>query len=88
MDITVFTDLIATVGFPIAVVIALGLFVWRIYKKSEDREEALLLEIKENRDINAKALSTLGLYAERLGVIEQDVKEIKTDLIVITEHLE
>lgn len=81
MDYTLFVELIGTVGFPIAVAIAMGAFIYKIYKKSEEREDALREEIKENREINAKAVSTLALYAERLGVVEQDVKEIKTILI-------
>lgn len=81
MDYTIFVDLIGTVGLPIALVIAMGAFIYKIYKKSEEREDALREEIKENRDINAKAVATLALYAERLGVVEQDVKDIKTILI-------
>lgn len=78
MEMTVFTELIATLGFPIALVIAMGFFIWQIYKQSVDREEKLMLEIAENRAVNAKAIETLTLYAERLGNIESDVKEIKT----------
>ena len=85
MDIALFMELFSSVGFPIAVVIALGWFIWRIYRKSEEREEALRSELKENRDINAKALETLALYAERLGVIETDVKDIK-DILHLSAH--
>lgn len=77
MDIAVVLELIGTVGFPIAVCIALGWFIYKIYKASEKREEALRGEIQENRAINAEAIKTLALYAERLGNIETDVKEIK-----------
>lgn len=80
MDYTIFVDLIGTVGLPIALVIAMGAFIYKIYKKSEEREDALREEIKENREINAKAVTTLALYAERLGVVEQDVKDIKSIL--------
>ena len=80
MDYTIFVDLIGTVGLPIALVIAMGAFIYKIYKKSEEREDALREEIKENREINGKAVTTLALYAERLGVVEQDVKDIKSIL--------
>lgn len=77
MDATIWTELISTVGFPIALVIAMGFFIWTIYKQSVAREEKLLNEIAENRAVNEKAIETLAVYAERLGVIENDVREIK-----------
>lgn len=77
MDVTMILEIIGTLGFPIAVCIALGWFIYKIYKASEKREEVLRGEIQENRAINAEAIKTLALYAERLGNIESDVKEIK-----------
>lgn len=70
-------ELLSTVGFPILCVFALGWFVWHIYKQSVSREAALMTEIAENRKVNEKAIETLAIYAERLGVIENDVREIK-----------
>lgn len=77
MDVSIWTELIGTLGFPIALVLAMGFFIWNIYKQSVTREEKLMQEITENRVVNAKAIETLTLYAERLGNIETDVKEIK-----------
>lgn len=77
MDVSIWTELIGTLGFPIALVLAMGFFIWNIYKQSVTREEKLMQEITENRVVNAKAIETLTLYAERLGNIESDVKEIK-----------
>jgi len=77
MDVTIWTELIGTLGFPIALVLAMGFFIWTIYKQSVTREEKLMTEITENRLVNEKAIETLTLYAERLGNIETDVKEIK-----------
>lgn len=86
MDATIWTELISTLGFPIALVIAMGFFIWTIYKQSVDREEKLMQEIAENRLVNEKAIETLAVYAERLGIIENDVREIKT--IITTESNE
>lgn len=86
MDIKLILEIIATVGFPIAACLILGWFIWRIYKKSEDREAELRQEIKENQEINKEAIRTLALYAERLGVIEGDVREIKQDIVILTER--
>ena len=81
MDINVFTELISTVGLPVALVIAMGIFIYKLYKDSVKREEKLTEQITESRTINAKAIETLSLYSERLGIIETDVKEIK-DIVI------
>lgn len=86
MDAKLILEIIATVGFPIAACLILGWFIWKIYKQSEKREEALRQEINEGREINREAIQTLALYAERLGVIETDVREIKTDILILTER--
>ena len=70
-------ELITNVGLPIALVIVMGYFIWVLYKQSVTREEKLMNEIAENRKVNDKAIETLTVYAERLGVIETEVKEIK-----------
>lgn len=77
MEIGVVTELITTLGFPIALVVAMGFFIWKMYQQSVTREEKLMEEISSNRAVNEKAIETLALYAERLDNIETDVKEIK-----------
>jgi preprotein translocase subunit YajC len=83
MEIATIVELISTLGFPIVAVIAMGLFILKLYKASEAREEKLMGEIEENRKINADAIATIGKYADSLTTIEQDIKEIKTDLDII-----
>ena len=83
MDIAMITELISTLGFPIACVVAMGFFIYKIYKKSEDREDKLMLEIEENRRINADAIATIGKYATSIDTIKEDIKEIKTDITII-----
>lgn len=83
MDIKIIAELIAAVGFPIVVAIALAWFIWKIYKKSEDREEALRKQITESQKVNAEAIHTIALYAERLSTIEEDVKEVKHDVNIL-----
>ena len=78
-----FVELISTVGFPIACVIAMGIFIFKIYKKSEDREEKLMIEIGKTREVNAQAIETIAHYAEKLDTIQQDINEIKTDINVL-----
>lgn len=80
MDVATIVDLISSLGFPIALVIAMGWFIWTIYKKSEQREDALRSQIIESQKVNAEAIHTITLYAERLGVIEEDIKDVKHDV--------
>lgn len=88
MDLTIFLDLITTVGFPIAAVIVLCWFIWRIYKRSEEREVELREEIKENQAINSQAMTVLAQYAERLEVIQTDVGAIKQKITILTAKQE
>ena len=83
MDFAVIVELITTLGFPIVCVLALGWFVWKIYKRSEKREDTLLIEIGKMREVNAQAIETIAHYAEKLDTIQEDIKEIKADVSVI-----
>lgn len=82
-----FVELITTVGFPIACVIAMGWFIYKIYQKSIDREEELRTEIKENQKINGKFAEIINRYSLEIGEIKSDVKEIKEDIIIISEKI-
>ena len=81
MDIAMIGDLISNFGFPIVLVLAMGFFIWKMYQQSVTREEKLMNELAECRAVNDKAIETLSVYAERIGVIEADVKEIKSIII-------
>lgn len=83
MEIEVFTNLITTLGFPIAVCILLFWYVWQVYKKSEKREDELRAEIKENQEANREIVKVLATYAEKLNVIQDDVEQIKHDITTI-----
>lgn len=84
MDVSVFVELISTVGFPIALVIAMGIFIFKIYTQSVKREEVLMEEIKINRETNAKAIETIAQYSQTLDVMKADINEIKTDVAILT----
>ena len=98
MDVSMIIEIISTLGFPIACVVAMGLFIFYVYKRQtedsaanmekvqercKEREEKLFEEIKLNREVNAKAIETISHYAEKLDTIQQDIGEIKTDIAVI-----
>ena len=80
MELGVIVELIATLGFPIVCVLALGFFVWNIYKQSVVREEKLMSEITENRTINQQFAEIIGRYEITLGEIKTDIKDIKDTL--------
>lgn len=103
MDISAAAQLVNDVGFPIFCAIILGAFVFHIYKQTtkenaanmekvqarcKEREEKLYEEIKENRKINADAIKTIALYADKLDTIQHDISDIKTDIITITAKIE
>lgn len=92
------TDLISSLGFPIVCVIALAYFAFymvnkvmeenannmeKVQNRCKEREDILYAEIKENREINAKAIDTIAHYAEKLDTIQADISDIKTDITVI-----
>lgn len=87
MELGAIVELIGTVGFPIACVLALGFFVWNIYKQSVVREDKLMQEITENRLVNEKAIETISQYAERLTHIEETITEVRNDVSLIKEKV-
>ena len=83
MDLKTIELLITSVGFPIVCVLGMGFFIWQIYKQSVTRENKLNEQIEVSQSVNAKAIDTIAKYAEKLDTIQQDVKEIKNDVIAI-----
>lgn len=91
MDIPTMSELLSTFGFPIVCVIALGWFVLYLIKadkeenmkaieRMESREDKLLKEIQESREVNKEALKVLAEYASKLTTIENNVSDIKQDV--------
>lgn len=81
------SELIGTVGFPIACVVAMAFFIYAIYKRSVEREDLLYTQIGECREINKMAIETITRYADRLDNIERDVSDIKVDVIKISDKI-
>lgn len=85
MEIGIILELIGTLGFPIVVALALGLFIYQIWKQSVDRENKLFEEITESRAINSKFADIIAQYEVKLDDIRTDVKDIK-ETLHITSH--
>lgn len=87
MEIAVLLEIIGSFGFPIAIVIALGCFVLKLYKASEKREAELRAEIRESQEINKKFADIISKYSVEITEIKTDIKDIKEDMIVLTQHI-
>lgn len=85
--LTALLSAVGTVGFPIAAAIAMGVFIYKIYKKSEQREDKLLIELTETRKVNAQAIETITRYADNLETITNDISEIKTDVTILASKM-
>ena len=77
------TQIVSTLGFPIACAIALAFFVYKLYQDSKERENKFFVEIAENRKVNAKFAEIIAKYETQLEEIKSDVKEIKDDINII-----
>lgn len=88
MDLNAWGELIKNLGLPIALIIAMGWFIFKLWKQSAEREKTLYAEIKESRAVNEKAIETIAQYAEKLGDIQEDVKIIRSDMALITAKIE
>ena len=75
------TEIISTVGFPIACVIALGYFIYLAWQKmsaqNEKREEKLYEIIVTAQANNDKLVAVNKEFVEVLETYKTDIKQIK-----------
>lgn len=88
MDIAVLTELVQTLGLPVVLIGAMAWFIFKLWRQSAEREKTLYAELERSREVNEKAIATIAQYAEKLGVIQDDVKAIKADISVIATKIE
>lgn len=75
-----FINLISEAGFPVACVVAMAIFINKIYTKSEEREDRLM-------QVNEEAIATIGKYADSLDTIKHDINDIKTEVTHLSERI-
>lgn len=91
MDVNNITQLITSLGFPIVCVIAMAYAMWKVYTRSENRNEQredklykvisdAQVQNKELSDTNAKFVTILENYESDLDGIKTDVTDIKNKL--------
>lgn len=84
MEIDIFMQMISSVGFPIACVVALGVFVWKgvniIIENNKAREQQLYATIKEVREQLTKSAETNASFIKVLEVMSKDIEDIKEQI--------
>lgn len=96
MEIQLILEAITQVGFPIAMVIGLCWFVYKIYQNTtqenkdnmaavqercKDREEKLYSYLEKAQEINGQAIATLAKYDAKLDTIQSDLDIIKEKVL-------
>ena len=85
MEMATIIEVIGTLGFPIACVLALGFFVYKLWQQSVTREEKLMEEITENRVVNTKFAEIIAKYDITLDEMKTDIKDIKDILQIAND---
>ena len=92
MDVTTISQMISTVGFPIACVIALGFFIYNfantLQSENQEREEKLYGFITKTQAQLDEAQKTNAGFVEVLKTYRNDLDEIKNDVTIIKDKLE
>lgn len=85
----VWTQVISTVGFPIACVLGLGWFIYTIYnnmtKENEKREDKLYELVKVSHANNEKLVEVNQEFVKVLETYKTDISDIKHDIEDIKE---
>ena len=103
MEVGTITEIITTLGFPIALCIALGWFIFKIYSdttkqnkenmdavqgRCREREEKLYVQLEKQNEINGRFAEIIAQYEVKLDEIKEDVKDIKSDVLLIKAKAE
>lgn len=78
------TQLISSVGFPIACVMGLAYFVWcfsnKVMTDNKEREEKYIVMLTQSNKMLEECQKTNALFIERLENIEAAIGDIKDEL--------
>ena len=87
-----YTNVISTVGFPIACVIALAFFIYKAWndmsKKSAEREEKLYAMLASAQNSIDEAIETNGKFLSQLEVMQGNLNDISSDVDDIKDYLQ
>lgn len=87
-----YTNVISTVGFPIACVIALAFFIYKAWddmsKKNAEREEKLYVMLASAQNSIDEAIETNGKFLSQLEVMQGNLNDISSDVDDIKDFLQ
>ena len=87
-----YTNIISTVGFPIACVIALAFFIYKAWndmsKKRAEREEKLYAMLASAQNSIDEAIETNGKFLSQLEVMQGNLNDISSDVDDIKDYLQ
>ena len=83
---------ISTLGFPIACVLGMALFIWHVYKNytatSKEREDKLYSMIADCQATNEELLKTNASFVTVIEQYNEDLSAIRNDVAVIKDYFE
>ena len=89
MDLNVIQQAISTFGFPIACVIFLAWFIWKIWNQQQDqnlsREEKLYEYLGRANALNEQLTKTNSDFVQVLNTYKSDLETIKNDVTEIKQ---
>lgn len=92
MDYGAIQTAITQLGFPIVMVIAMGLFIKNLWEKSQEqnekREEKLYSVIDNAQRQNEKLSQTNSEFVSILNTYKTDLDQIKSDVTEIKQQLD
>lgn len=87
-----YTNIISTVGFPIACVIALAFFIYKAWydlsKKSTEREDKLYTMLASAQNSIDEAITTNAKFLTQLEVMQGNLTDISKDVDDIKDYLQ
>lgn len=110
MEVASILEIISNFGFPIALVVVLGWFIFKIYTdnkaqhkenleqsqknmeavqaRCKEREEKLYIQLEKQNEINGRFAEIIAQYDFKIEEIREDVKDIKSDVLLIKAKAE
>ena len=89
MDLNVIQQAISTFGFPIACVIFLAWFIWKIWNQQQDqnqsREEKLYEYLGRANALNEQLTKTNSDFVQVFNTYKSDLETIKNDVTEIKQ---
>lgn len=88
MDINLMSQAIGTLGFPIVCVIGMAWFIYQVFKKTMQQQEANMKQVQERCAAREERLYIqMDKFSESLNSFNATLTKIDTRLEVVEEHI-